>query len=102
MVGDAGIGTIGSDADGALQVGPPQGGTLLTIAVHNIGMRMMKYIEPSAGDDDVPGPDRPDEIRMTRRAAAMVRGLQDFRFQSVEWRISEWGKLSQSVTQFGP
>ncbi len=33
MVGDPGIGAIGGDADGVLQVGPPQGGSFLTVAV---------------------------------------------------------------------
>ncbi len=75
MVGDAGVGAVGGDADGALQVGSPQSGAVLGIAVHNIGMRMTEHIEPSAGDDYVLRPDRPDEIRMTRGAAAMVRGL---------------------------
>ena len=28
MVGDAGIGAVGGDADGALQVGPPQSGAV--------------------------------------------------------------------------
>ena len=81
MVGDLGRGAIGGDADGALQVGSPQGGSYLAVAVDNIGMRMVERIEPSAGDDDVPGSDCPDEIGMTRGATAMVRGLQDFRLQ---------------------
>lgn len=59
MMGDAGIGAVGGDVDGALQVGPPQGGSCPAVTVHNIGVRMTKYIEPSAGDDDVLGPHLP-------------------------------------------
>ena len=49
VVGDAGSGAVGSDADGALQIGPPQGGSFLVVAVPNIGMRVMEHIEPPAG-----------------------------------------------------
>ena len=65
MVGDVGISTVGGDADGALQIGSPQSGTVLAVAVHDIGMRMVERIEASAGDDDVFRPDCPDEVRMT-------------------------------------
>ena len=81
MVGYLGVGAIGGNADGALQVGSPQGSSQLAVAVYNIGVRMMKYIKPSAGDDDVLRPDCPDEIRMARRATAMVRSFQDSRLQ---------------------
>ncbi len=65
MVSDPGIGAVGGDADGALLVGPPQSGTVLGIAVHNVGMGVMEDIEAPAGDDDVFRADRLNEIRMT-------------------------------------
>ena len=79
MVGDVGSGAIGGDTDGSLKIGSPQSGSLFTVTLHNTGMRVMEYIEASTGDDDVLGSDRTDEIRMTRRATAVVRGFQDFR-----------------------
>ncbi len=81
MVGDSGVSAVGGDADGALQVGSPQSGTLFTIAVHHLRVWVMEHIEASAGDDDVFWSNRPDEIGMTRCAAAMVGSLQDFRLQ---------------------
>lgn len=73
-----GIDPVGGDADGPLQVGAPQGRAVLAITVHDNGMGVMKRIEASTGDDDVFGTDRPNEIRVTRCPAAMVRSLQDF------------------------
>ncbi len=81
MVGDAGVSAVGGDADGALQICPPQSGSFLTVTVHYLRVRMTEHIEASAGDNHVLRPDRPDEIGMTRCAAAMVGSLQDFRLQ---------------------
>jgi len=78
VVGDTGIDPVGGDANGPLQVGAPQGGTVLAVTIHDSGVGVVKGIETSAGDDDVFGTDRPNEIRVTRCPAAMVRSLQDF------------------------
>ena len=45
---------------------------------------MMKDIEASTGDDHVLRPDRPNEIRMARCAAAMIRDFQNCRLQE-DW-----------------
>jgi len=44
MVGDAGIGAVGGDADDALQVGSPQSGTMPAVAVHYLRVGVMEHI----------------------------------------------------------
>ena len=73
--------TFGGDADGTLQVGPPQSGAVPAVAVHYLRMGVMEHIEPPAGDDHVPRAHRAEEVRMTGSAAAVMRGFEDRRFE---------------------